>query len=401
MTFPPRSLILGLTFFPKLVNLPPMKAKEPIYNLEVTPFARWIAAGFDTSLNLAIGPESTNTRCGELLSLACLIALPLAISVCVGGSAALWLVSRILSSAINRMRRPKYYERERLRRRELRAQRRKITPRSTLNPCPSPERLSELWANRKRSEADMVRLGSALLDLDAFVDNSLCFDEDGRICGRNPGVKGWLFEHCPDIWSHYKTAMRYKQLAVKLRQAVGLADPYPAETALGEEVGDDLNEAALRNDNNTAGCVDAPQGLGKMRPCCGTEQRRVRDVVKDGKITPNEHIRLCGGINNKSGLTSDRELSPNGNFLPKNKVFQKGNFSPDNRSSLEEKFLREGKFSPGWEFARGSGAANNLALARAVAREVLAGSGGMSGMMLRLDRRLDENFGLKKIGPPE
>ncbi|MBQ9430135.1 MAG: hypothetical protein IJU44_01150 [Kiritimatiellae bacterium] len=366
-----------------------MKEKEPVYNIEVTPFARWIAAGFDTSLSFVIGPESTHSRYSELLSLACLIALPLTISVCVGGSAALWLVCRILSAAINRMRRPKYYERERLRRRELRAQRRKITPRSTLNPCPSPERLSELWANRKRSEADMVRLGSALLDLDAFVDNSLCFDEDGRICGRNPGVKGWLFEHCPDIWSHYKTAMRYKQLAVKLRQAVGLADPYPAEAALCEEDGGDLDKTTLRNDNDTAGCVDAPQGSGKMRPCCGMAQGRVRDMAMDGELTPNENIRLCGGINNGGGLTSDRELSPKVKFSPKNRV------SPEGKVSLES------KFSPGWEFARGPGAANNLALARAVAREVLAGRGGMSGMMSRLDRRLDENFGLKKIGPSE
>ena len=92
---------------------------------------------------------------------------------------------------------------------------------------------------------------AALLDLDAYVDNRLQFDTEGKICGRNPGVKGWLFEHCPDIWARYKTAMRYKQLAVKLRQAAGLEDPYPAEAALGGDGGEGVgpDETTWRNEN--------------------------------------------------------------------------------------------------------------------------------------------------------
>ena len=242
---------MGLTFSPLSAIIPHMKEKEPVYNLEVAPLARWLAAGLETALGVSDAPGIPHARCSELLALAGVIALPVTASACVGGGAAMWLVCRALSAAINRMRRPKYYERERLRRRELRAQRRKIAPRSTLNPCPTPEILTELWKNRKRSASDMVRLGSALLDLDAYVDNRLQFDTEGKICGRNPGVKGWLFEHCPDIWAHYETAMRYKQLAVKLRQAAGLEDPYPAEAALGGDCGEGVgpDETTWRNEN--------------------------------------------------------------------------------------------------------------------------------------------------------
>ena len=310
-----------------------MKEKEPVYNLEVAPLARWLAAGLETALGVCDAPAIPRARCSELLALAGVIALPVTASACVGGGAAMWLVCRALSAAINRMRRPKYYERERLRRRELRAQRRKIVPRSTQNPCPTPGLLAELWKNRRRSGADMVRLGSALLDLDAYVDSRLRFDPDGRICGRNPGVKGWLFEHCPDIWAHYKTAMRYKQLAVKLRQAAGLADPYPAEAALGGDGGEGTGPDETTRRNEIGGAPLRGDGM-RLR---GGEERGAADVEK---------------------------------AVP-----------------------------PGWEFVRGAGPANNLPLARAVARAVMDGGGGMSGLMARLNRRLDENFGLKTIGP--
>ncbi|MBQ9430470.1 MAG: hypothetical protein IJU44_02855 [Kiritimatiellae bacterium] len=350
-----------------------MNSKAPVYNLEITPLTRWLAVGFETALGLADSPAIPHTRCSELLTLAGVIALPVAVSVCVGGSAALWLICKILSAAINRMRRPKYYERERLRRRELRAQRRKIVPRSTLNPCPTPELLAELWKNRKRSEADMVRLGSALLDLDAYVDNRLQFDTEGKICGRNPGVKGWLFEHCPDIWAHYKTAMRYKQLAVKLRQAAGLADPYPAEVALGTEgvTEPEINVIMWRNEITNSG--DASQENDIIRSCGGIDMERGRDAGKDMTMTKN-FLRPCGGEN----------------FFQMDK----------GKESLSVKEQMSGKcLAPGWEFVHGAGPANNLPLARAVAKTVMGGGGGMSGLMARLNLRLDENFGLKEIGP--
>jgi len=50
------------------------------------------------------------------------------------------------------------------------------------------------------------------------------------IVGRNPGVRGWLAEHCPHIG--YKTAMRYKSLARKaLQSAKGVKIVAKSETA--------------------------------------------------------------------------------------------------------------------------------------------------------------------------
>ncbi|MBQ9431172.1 MAG: hypothetical protein IJU44_06425 [Kiritimatiellae bacterium] len=365
-----------------------MKTKEPLYNLEVTPLARWVAAGFDAAFSFPGG--FSNLYVG-LLNQGLLLALPVTISVCVGTSAALWLVCRILTAGINRMRRPKYYVRERIRRRELRAQRRKIAPRRTLNPCPSPELLAELWSVRKRSETDMVRLGSALLDLDAYVDNRLQFDDNGKICGRNPGVKGWLFEHCPDIWAHYKTAMRYKQLAVKLRQATGLTDPYPAETALGGDGanGNVSDETMWRNE-----IEDEPQENDVMRLRGGKDNIGGSDEPEVSELPVGGDVRLCSGTDfgDNPGAAGVGGSAGNGGSAdsvgPAGSVESAGAGGPEG-----------GDVAPGWEFVRGAGPGNNLPLARAVARAVLDGGGGMAGLMARLNQRLDENFGLKAIGP--
>ena len=60
------------------------------------------------------------------------------------------------------------------------------------------------------------------------MDNCLRFGPDGEILGRNGGVKAWLREHAPELFGRYKTLMRYKALARRLRQAAGIADPVPA-----------------------------------------------------------------------------------------------------------------------------------------------------------------------------
>ena len=60
------------------------------------------------------------------------------------------------------------------------------------------------------------------------MDNCLRFGPDGEILGRNGGVKAWLREHAPELFCRYKTLMRYKALARRLRQAAGIADPVPA-----------------------------------------------------------------------------------------------------------------------------------------------------------------------------
>ena len=139
---------------------------------------------------------------------------------------------RGLTHEVNRLQarayRARYYARDNARRRALAAERRRITRRTTLNPCPTPDALRAAFAARGASPEAKVRLGGLLEDLECHVDNCLRFGPDGGILGRNGGVKAWLREHVPELSGRYKTLMRYKALAKRLRQATGIADPVPA-----------------------------------------------------------------------------------------------------------------------------------------------------------------------------
>ena len=132
------------------------------------------------------------------------------------------------------VRRPFYYARETRRRRELAAERRKIKRRTTTAPMPTPEGLMEAWNNRKDSKEDMIILGGMLEDLECYVDNRLYFDDRNGIVGRRGGIRGWLKEFCPELSPKYKTLMRYKAMAKKLRQATGTKDPTPTSKLLEE-----------------------------------------------------------------------------------------------------------------------------------------------------------------------
>ena len=132
------------------------------------------------------------------------------------------------------VRRPFYYARETERRRKLAAERRKIRRRSTTAPMPTASEIMAAWEARKESREAMVRLGGMLHDLECYVDNCLKFDERGDVVGRNGGIRGWLRENLPELSPKYKTLMRYKALAVRLRQASGAKDPTPTSTLLDE-----------------------------------------------------------------------------------------------------------------------------------------------------------------------
>ena len=47
-------------------------------------------------------------------------------------------------------------------------------------------------------------------------------------------MKAWLQENVPALHVRYTTVMRYKAMAKRLQQVVGLADPVPAEAVLAE-----------------------------------------------------------------------------------------------------------------------------------------------------------------------
>ena len=133
------------------------------------------------------------------------------------------------------LRRPFYYARETERRRALAAERRRLHRRRTLAPMPTAEALLEAWNRRKESKERMIVLGGMLHDLECYVDNCLRFDESGNVVGRNGGIRGWLKRNLPELSPKYKTLMRYKAMAIKLRQATGTEDPTPTEELLREE----------------------------------------------------------------------------------------------------------------------------------------------------------------------
>ena len=145
------------------------------------------------------------------------------------------------------VRRPFYYAHETERRRQLAAERRKIKRRTTLAPCPTADEILDLWRRRKESKENMIRLGGMLQDLECYVDNRLRYDENGAIVGRHGGIRGWLETNLPELFPRYKTLMRYKAMAIKLRQATETKDPTPTSALLDAEPRCELVEELLKD----------------------------------------------------------------------------------------------------------------------------------------------------------
>ena len=156
----------------------------------------------------------------------------LAYALLMGGSFAVWVMRRQIDKHIRRLKRPGYYEAELARRHGLARERRRLLKRSTLNPCPTDEELREAFARAKESPADMIRFGSLLEDLECHVDNSAIFDGEGNLVGRRGGIRRYLALNVPELSARYKTVMRYKALAKRFRQALGVSDPVPAAMLL-------------------------------------------------------------------------------------------------------------------------------------------------------------------------
>ena len=141
-------------------------------------------------------------------------------------------IKREMVQGLRSLRRPFYYARETERRRRMAAERRKLNRRYTTAPAPTPEALLAAWEARKESREEMIRLGGMLQDLECYVDNCLKFDESGAVVGRNGGIRGWIRENLPELTPKYKTLMRYKALAIRLRQATDTRDPTPTSALL-------------------------------------------------------------------------------------------------------------------------------------------------------------------------
>ena len=69
-------------------------------------------------------------------------------------------------------------------------------------------------------------------DLACYVDSCLRYDDAGNIVGRNGGIRAWIAENVPELSPRYKTIMRYKALAMRVRQLAGIKDPMPTSSLL-------------------------------------------------------------------------------------------------------------------------------------------------------------------------
>ncbi len=141
--------------------------------------------------------------------------------------------------------RSRYYAGDNARRRALAAERRKIRRRTTTNPCPTPDGFRAAFARVKESAEANIRFGGMVHDLACYVDSCLRYDEAGDIAGRNGGIRAWLAENTPELYPRYKTIMRYKALAMRVRQMAGIKDPLPTSALLGQE---EKEEAATGNE---------------------------------------------------------------------------------------------------------------------------------------------------------
>ena len=161
-----------------------------------------------------------------------MVSLLLGVFVLFGAySGTVFLLNRI-TRLVRVLRRPTYYEQERLRRRALAARRCRIVPRRTLNPRPSYDAIRTALAAARTSPEAALRCGSLMMDLACFADASLRFDDCGRIVGRRGGVKRLLQREAPDLFGKYPTLMRHKAMAARFRQACGAEDPTPVDALL-------------------------------------------------------------------------------------------------------------------------------------------------------------------------
>ena len=169
----------------------------------------------------------------------------------------------------------------------VRRQLRKTRKSSTRKP-PTPEALEAAWAKSRRSLEWKLRLGSMLEDLEPAVDQSYIRDDDGAVVGREPGIRGWLMEHCVEVFDHYKTAMGYKALAHRFRLAIDLPEPFTLEDVL-----DALSESIES--------IEAKEKDLKVITLCGSTRFKEQFLEAQKRLTLEGYVVLSVGLFGHSG----------------------------------------------------------------------------------------------------
>ena len=102
----------------------------------------------------------------------------------------------------------------------------------------------------------MLRAVKERLDRETACGTTVEQNADGTICGRAPGLKGWLATYCPEI--NYSTARRFLAVAEKTVSALALAE---AEGGV-----DDGSPAPTGAGRGEAPCASAGEGARSPFP---------------------------------------------------------------------------------------------------------------------------------------
>ncbi|MBR6021984.1 MAG: hypothetical protein IK066_06140, partial [Kiritimatiellae bacterium] len=108
--------------------------------------------------------------------------------------------------------------------------------------APTASAVAAAWAPAPRSLRQILLFGSRLVDLSAAHPIVTVRDRSGKARGRTGGLRPWFRDALPDV--PYSTAMRYRLLARRLRQALSIPPAIPLEWLLS-----DASPAVLTQDS--------------------------------------------------------------------------------------------------------------------------------------------------------
>jgi len=211
-------------------------------------------------------------------------------------------------------------------------------PRYHLLPCPTPKEVLAQWhkVRGQRNPLETLKFGAMLLNITQYVDASPIYSSHGRIVARNPGVKGWLRDHCEEI--NYVTAMSYRKFAEIVAEVIQLPEYLPLEWVLpGTEAFDKtrdfnpekqrffkLKEREMLSQIET--CRQRLEKLfedarsvnevyGRIDLLTGSQRQRV-SVIKKPAATPEnlsfmftQMLEMAQELNNQGNKQSKEELA--------------------------------------------------------------------------------------------
>jgi len=176
--------------------------------------------------------------------------------------ATLFVISGIRRSIYNRSRNLKYAK--------LQSKSHGKRGKKAVLPLPPDfaEKLGRQWDRVHDSLEEMLRFGEMLIELDDYVDNSFIRDDNDNIVGRMPGMKGFLTEHCPYVG--YKTAMRFRSLAMKARKVARVQRVKPSDVCTD--------------------CKNAHELGEKLDVCLGVDHRRMAFKRRRPRRLPDNSV---------------------------------------------------------------------------------------------------------------